>query len=276
MSRLFAAEVVAQRPIAERHLQLVVRAEGSLPPAVPGQFMMVACHPVGSAAPEPLLRRPLSIAGFDQREGTLEMIYRIQGRGTKALSRLAPRERISLLGPLGRGFTWRPGQGRPGLVGGGVGVPPLLFLAERMRAGGLEPAAFLGFGRRAVAFGMDRLAAAGVPVELATDDGSAGWHGRVTDLVAERARARQLDALYACGPVPMLAATAALAARLGLPCQLCLEALMGCGVGACLTCVWPVRKAGTDGPFAYRRVCRDGPVFGAEEVCFDADARPAP
>lgn len=296
MSRLCVAEVVQNRPIADEHFALSLCAEG-FEPATPGQFVMIGCGAGPLAPAEPLLRRPFSLCDVDPEAARFDLIYRRQGRGTAVLSTWRALDRVSVLGPLGRGFTWGRGVARPGLVGGGVGVPPLVYLARRMLAHGALPRAFIGFARSNIAICQDRFQAIGVPVQLATNDGSAGHRGFVTELVEREAAAGRIDSLFACGPVPMLAAIAQLARRYGLPCQLCLEALMGCGVGACLTCVWPVRPgprglgggsepapkgaldAGEPEPWqpsyaGYRRVCREGPVFAAEEVVFDAIAPP--
>lgn len=296
MSRLCIAAVIQNRPIAEGHFLLSLRAAG-FEPATPGQFVMIGCGAGPLVPAEPLLRRPFSLCDVDAAAGTFDIIYRRQGRGTAVLSTLRPLDQVSVLGPLGRGFAWHRSLARPALVGGGVGVPPLIYLARRLLADGALPRAFIGFARSAVAIGEDRFQALGVPVQVATNDGSAGHRGFVTELVEREAAAGRIDSLFACGPVPMLAATAQIARRYGLPCQLCLEALMGCGVGACLTCVWPVRAsaagrgegsepatkgaldAGEPEPWhpsyaGYRRVCREGPVFAAEEVVFDAVAPP--
>lgn len=222
----------------------------------PGQFLNVAV-PVDGV--DPFLRRPFSVAWTDPAAGTLELMIRRRGRGTQLLCELAAGARLSLLGPLGKGFNVAHLMEAPAvdLVAGGVGAPPLIMLAHA-----LGPRAnvrlFLGARTRAGMPEPERISTRVPGVRFATDDGSLGMRGTALD--AYRAHGREQATVCACGPVPLLEALRKLALESGRKCYLSLEAEMACGWGVCQGCV--VRRA--DG--AYARVCCDGPVFAAEEL----------
>lgn len=214
---------------------------------------------------EPLLRRPFSIHRMAAGEsGEFEILFRVVGEGTRRLASTHVGERVDVLAPLGRGF--RLGTERPLLVGGGVGVAPLLFLAETLLAGGTAPKLLLGGRSDRDVLCHDDFSCLAVPYALATEDGSLGEPGLVT-LLLERELAGACAGVYACGPLPMLAAVAELCRRESVPCQVSMEAHMACGVGACLGCVVP----GVAEP--YLRVCKEGPVFDAGEVDWGALSR---
>ncbi len=248
-----------------------------------GSFVHLSCNPLLP------MRRPLSIMRADARAGWIELLYRVFGAGTRLLSAHESGTRLSLIGPIGRPFTPRPERPRALLLGGGVGIPPMIFLVEEMRrSGGHSPLVLMGsevpfpFTTRPSQIlvpGMPEGAIAamplmddwGIPSRLASLQGYPGcFHGYVTDLAR-----RWLDALtpaqreeveiFACGPHPMLEATARLARDYALPCQVSLEEFMACAVGGCAGCT--VRVLTADGP-AMKRVCVDGPVFDAATVVF--------
>jgi dihydroorotate dehydrogenase electron transfer subunit len=219
-----------------------------------GQFI----HLRANDSFHPLLRRPLSVARCDRPAGTLVLIYRVLGEGTARLADRRPGERIDVLGPLGRGFRLTPGRD-PLLVAGGVGVAPLIFLAEEALRIGRPVEVLAGARTAALLVGEQDLRQLGVECRLATDDGSRGYRGPVTELLTGRSDGR---AIYASGPPGMLRQVQQLA---GLaPAQLCVEAAMACGVGACRGCACKARGGG------HRLVCTEGPVFDAREVSFDA------
>ncbi|HXV40870.1 MAG TPA: dihydroorotate dehydrogenase electron transfer subunit [Steroidobacteraceae bacterium] len=253
--------------------------------ATPGSFVHLSCGP---ALP---MRRPFSILRADASAGWIELLYKVVGAGTAELARRRPGEVLSCLGPIGRGFAPRAARPRALMVGGGVGIPPLVFLAEARAAqgGAWQPLVLMGSelpfpfatapARIAVTgmpaeatHAMSQLDAIGVPSRLASLAGLAGCHrGYVTDLAeawlaAQPKPARAEVEIFACGPAPMLKATAALAKCFGVPCQVSLEENMACAVGGCAGCAVLVRTA--DGP-AMKRVCVDGPVFDAESVFVD-------
>jgi len=276
------AEVLRHEAWPEGQRVLVLRAPRCAARAEPGQFVHLRCDPMLP------MRRPLSLMGADPAAGTVELLYKVVGLGTARLAARRPGERLSLLGPIGRPFRPDPARPRALLLGGGVGMPPVIFLAERLAAAGepWRPVALLGSeapfpfelvparlpvpGVPAEAErSLARLERAGVPARLASGRGHPGCHrGLVTELARAWLEtlpgiARRGVQLYACGPHPMLAAVARLAAEQGLPCQVALEEHMACGVGGCAGCTVPVR---TPQGLAMRRVCVDGPVFDAAEV----------
>jgi len=219
------------------------------------------------------LRRPLSILRANAAEGWVEVLYKVVGQGLKALTRAQPGDSLSLLGPIGQGF--RPDPARPValLIGGGVGIPPLMFLAEVLaHSPGVrwEPRAFFGsevplpFEINVGSGSLTQLDAWNIPSQLASKAGLAGYQpGFVTDLarafIADQApAARQRMTIYACGPTPMLKAAQKVADEFVLSSQLCLEEFMACAVGGCAGCVVPVL---VDGERQMKRVCVDGPVF---------------
>ena len=225
--------------------------------AQPGQFITVK---VGRSD-EVLLRRPLSIHRVDGRR--IELLYEILGPGTRLLSEKKKGERVDIIGPLGNGFTTlRSARRRPPvLIAGGMGVAPLVFLAEKLRAARPKsaPRVFLGARDKQTLLCEKEFKKLGCDVTIATDDGSAGFTGMVTQAFAESLEKNPCSFLYACGPAPILREISRIARAHALPAQLSLEAHMACGIGACLGCV--VNTA-----TGYKRVCKDGPVFEAGEV----------
>lgn len=251
--------------------------------AAPGSFVHLT---VDDDIP---MRRPLSIMRADPVAGWIEVLYKIVGPGLAALSRRRAGDVLSVLGPIGRGFTLHPERPSPLLVGGGVGIPPMVFLAEATRSdprAAWRPLVLMGseipFPFRTkpstilvpdlpagTIACMPLLDAWGIPSRLASRSGFPGCHdGFVTELAAEWLGSLDGAALarvevFACGPTPMLEATARVARRFGLPCQVSLEEFMACAVGGCAGCA--VRVETPAGP-AMKRVCVDGPVFEAAQV----------
>jgi dihydroorotate dehydrogenase electron transfer subunit len=254
------ARVVANREVAPEHFVLVLAAPEIARAAWPGQFVHVRC----SATSDPLLCRPLSIAGVEEQ--TVRLVYRVVGRGTELLALRRAGDSVPLFGPLGRGFCPPANGANVVLVAGGVGVVPVVFLAQWLEANRPEvtATALVGAQRAELLLGGDDLRSSGVQVQVATDDGSLGHHGFPTDLLARELQERRPVVVYACGPHEMLRESWRRCAAAGVACQVGMENRMGCGVGACLGCVIRVRDAA--GEQGYARVCRDGPVFDAAEV----------
>ncbi|MEZ5500591.1 MAG: dihydroorotate dehydrogenase electron transfer subunit [Steroidobacteraceae bacterium] len=279
---LEAGRVLAQEAHPAGQYVLRIAAPVCAARATAGSFVHLQC-----AADLPM-RRPLSIYRRDTDAGWIEVLYKVVGEGTAALAQRRNGESLSVLGPIGRGFTPVAGRPRALLLGGGVGIPPLVFLALQLRKddprsrplaifGSEIPFPFeLAAAPRAVAFmpatataGMTLLEDAGVDVRLASRAGITGcFDGFVTDLARlwleaqEGAPLRDL-AVYACGPHGMLEAVAALCREFNLPCQVSLEEYMACAVGGCAGCTVRVQ---TDAGPAMKRVCVDGPVFEAQTV----------
>lgn len=234
--------------------------------ARPGQFVMI--HPKKYS--EPLLPRPFSIHRLQGNR--IDLLIREAGQGTRQLGGLSPGEVLEIKGPLGRGFQLDPKKD-PILVAGGIGVAPLLYLAERLakmkRSQTVAPPRLLiGAGTKKELLGLGEFKKAGLRVQAVTEDGSFGRKGLVTDLLeGMSAKGLERAMIYACGPQGMLRAVASWAVGRNIPCQVSLEARMACGMGACLGC--SVARS-NDGGRGYAKVCQDGPVFEAQEVAWDA------
>lgn len=213
--------------------------------AMPGQFVEIS-------APGYFLKRPISISEFD--EDSIVLIYKVVGQGTEALSRLQENDTIDLFGPLGQGFPVEKAHQTVTLVGGGVGVPPLVQTAKALLDSGRQVQAVLGFASAADVFALDAFSQLGVPVLCATMDGSFGTKGTVLDAMQEAGH--EPECMMACGPLPMLKALQ----NAGIPGWVSLESRMGCGIGACMGCV----VLDTEGNSL--RVCKNGPVFEAGKV----------
>jgi dihydroorotate dehydrogenase electron transfer subunit len=275
------ARILTQRAYAGEQFVLRVHAPRAAQRATPGSFAHITCDP---SVP---MRRPLSIMRVGRSEGWLEFLYKPKGHGLQMLGRRQPGEIVSVLAPIGHGFTVDRARPRLLALGGGVGIPPMIFLAEELRADrSLMPLVLMGSEvpfpfelaesqlpvagvSKAATHAVALLEDWGIPSRLASNAGLAGAHrGYITDLAraalhalsaTERAEAQ----VFACGPTPMLQAVAKLARDFDLPCQLALEEYMACGIGGCAGCT--VLLQTPEGP-AMKRVCVDGPVFDARQV----------
>ena len=225
----------------------------------PGQFLHIRV----SDSFDFLLRRPLSLCKVDLLRNHLTVVYRAQGVGTRRLSSVRVGESIDVLGPLGRGFPIHAEDRRVLLVGGGIGVPPLVELARQLNGKGKQAVAVVGFQTCAQALLIADLAEYG-DVTVMSDDGSIGVRGLVTEALTA-AFCQTFDRYYACGPTPMLRALQSVMRERRVPGYLSLEERMGCGIGLCVGCVHPVLRAGV---VKNVKTCREGPVFAAEEVVF--------
>ncbi|MCM1524393.1 MAG: dihydroorotate dehydrogenase electron transfer subunit [Ruminococcus sp.] len=210
-----------------------------------------------------MLRRPISICGIDREKGTVRIVFEVRGKGTKALSRLCEDCNIDIVGPLGgRPFELLKRDKKSVIIGGGIGNPPMLPLAEHY---GPNAVVISGFRNSSAVILQKDFSDTGARVILCTDDGSAGKKGFVTDALEEYLSDNVPDIIYACGPAAMLKSAAAAAIERNIKCQVSLEERMGCGVGGCLVCACRTIR---DGREYYAHVCKDGPVFNAEEVLF--------
>lgn len=220
--------------------------------AQPGQFAQIY-------VPGKTLRRPISICEIDRAAGTLRFVFQIRGEGTAQLAQIQEGETLDLLAPLGSGFSLGDLNRRAVFVGGGIGVPPLL---EAAKAFGKNAVVIAGFRNKDSMILKDDFEKNGNQVIIATDDGSFGHHGLVTDCMA----GLDFDVIFACGPTPMLKAVCKIAAARKVPCQISLEERMACGIGACLGCACKLKR---DGREFYGHVCKDGPVFDYENVAWE-------
>lgn len=277
------AEVRGHQEFPGRQYVIRLHAPRCAAAAVPGSFAHLSCDA------ELPMRRPLSIMLADATAGTIDILYKVVGPGLDKLSRQRVGTRLSLLGPIGRGFTASSDRPRSLLIGGGVGIPPMIFLADALRHrtdARWQPLVLMGseipFPFRArpstllipgmpagVIAGMPLLEDWGVPSRLASLAGFPGcYEGYVTALAEVWLATLEPQtlgetAIYACGPTPMLKAVAGLARRYGVPAEVSLEEFMACAVGGCAGCAVPVL---IDGALAMKRVCVDGPVFDANAV----------
>lgn len=229
--------------------------------ARPGQFLNICVQPGGAH----LLRRPFSIARADRVAGTVSVVFDSIGLGTQWLAAREPGDTVDLVGPLGHGFDVMSDPGVDLIVGGGYGTAALSFLASELDARGGEVHAIIGARSRARLYEDDVLDETCASIAVMTDDGSAGMQGLVTDPMPEMIKRFSPRVVYACGPMPMLRATAAVAAENNVPSQLAVEEFMACGIGVCWTCVLPVR---TNGSLKHQRSCTEGPVFEGEAIAW--------
>ena len=249
------AKVLRQEEIAQDIFDMTISFPEGAKIARPGQFVGIYCK-----GGERLLPRPVSICGIDPSEGTVRIVYRIAGEGTREFSGWKAGESFRILGPLGNGYS--PGTGRAVIVGGGIGIPPMLELTRQIEG---EKTVVLGYRTGAETFLKEEFEEL-AEVKIATDDGSEGVKGTVID--ALRQGKVEGDILYACGPMPMLKALAEYAREHGMEAQISLEERMACGIGACLGCIVKTDKRDHHTNVHNKRICKDGPVFDAKEVFF--------
>lgn len=301
------AMVTSNPEICREHRRLTFSLR-EFPRAEPGQFVHLI-HPLRSAAPIPwhgsedqpewsgphelfdelTVRRAFSIAGLRSQgdQTSLDVIYRVVGRGTLWMASLKRGDSVNVLGPLGNRFVGTPRTRLALLVGGGVGLPPLLWWSEHLARLGIETIVFIGAQSRdlvpltlssapsakigqAIARALDLH---GVTTVFSTDDGSLGHHGYITEALEEwvtqrRPRSDQ-TCIYACGPEPMMRRAAELAEQWDMDCQLCMERSMACGIGTCQSCVVPVHDPRAADGWRYKLCCTDGPVFDGREIVWD-------
>lgn len=245
------AKVISQEALTDDVFSMWIQTEKIAGDAVCGQFISVYTKD-GSK----LLPRPISLCEVDGEKGKLRIVYRTVGSGTKEFSGYKPGDSIEIMGPLGNGF---PLKGKKAfLIGGGIGIPPMLQLAKNLNC---EKQIIAGY--RDATFLTEDLEKWG-SVYVATEDGSQGTKGTVIDAIRENRL--NADIIYACGPTPMLRAIKQYAAENQMECYLSLEEKMACGIGACLACVCQSKDVDEHSHVHNKRICKDGPVFAAEEV----------
>ena len=250
------AVVISQEQIAEGIFSMWLRTEAA-GTAVPGQFISMYTND-GSK----LLPRPISICEIDKEAGALRVVYRVTGEhtGTEQFSQAKAGDTIPVVGPLGNGFPLDKGEGKKAfLMGGGIGVPPILELAIQLQA---DKQIIVGY-RNADTFLRDQFEENGA-LYISTEDGSVGTKGTVMDAIRENAL--EADIIYACGPTPMLRAIKNYAEANGIECYISLEERMACGIGACLACVCKSKEKDHHSNVHNKRICKDGPVFLSTEV----------
>lgn len=245
------AIVIRQEEIADGVFSMWLKTDEIAKNAKAGQFISVYCKD-GSR----MLPRPISICEIDKKDGALRIVYRVAGKGTEEFSGMRAGMILDILGPLGNGFPKKSKKAI--LIGGGIGIPPMLELAKELEC---EKQIVLGY--RDELFLTEEFEKAG-KIYLATEDGSMGTKGTVLDAI--RVNELEADIIYACRPTPMLKAVKEYAKEAGIECWISMEERMACGIGACLACVCKSRHKDSHTNVHNKRICKEGPVFLAEEV----------
>ncbi len=281
------AVVVDQNALGSGIYDLTLKTKNIAKAAKAGQFVSVYSNDKSK-----LLPRPISLCGIDRDEDTIRLVYRVTGEntGTEEFSKLVMGDRIRILGPLGNGFTVEPGK-KAFLIGGGIGVPPMLQLAKDINSGVVQTTVAVdtntqekgqteekqinGHGKKICdmniimgyrdenTFLLDEFKEQADSF-VATEDGSVGTKGNVIDAIKENGL--EADVIYACGPMPMLRALKAYAMEHDMECYVSMEERMACGIGACLACVCKTKDKDAHSNVNNKRICKEGPVFNAKEV----------
>lgn len=270
MSVQTIAEIQSNKRIATEHHKMSLLCPEIATNAKPGQFVHIKC----SEGYDPFLRRPFSVHRTSGKQ--IEILYKVIGKGTALLSKMKPGETVDILGPLGNDFSVDEKIKLAIIIAGGYGVAPLLSLCEAITNKNPRDVkniyVLLGARNKECLLSEDSFKELGVEVRIASEDGSCGTHGLVTDLLTnllEDAKIRPIlkeTCAYSCGPTPMLKAVAGIAHKYGISSQASLESHMGCGIGACLCCVIKVK---TKDGCTYKRVCKDGPIFDTEKIIWE-------
>lgn len=247
--------IIEKKTLGKEIYSFTVSCPAAAKAASAGQFANIT-------APGFTLRRPISICGIDKINGTLRFVFEVRGKGTAEIAKLNTGDCMDVLGPLGNGFKLPEGK-KIVVVGGGIGVPPMLGTAKAHEG---AVTAILGFRNYEKIILADEFEKAGVKTIICTDDGSVGRKGVVTEPLNEELAGGDVALVCACGPEPMIKAVVAACDAKGVPCQVSLEQRMGCGVGACVVCSCMTVRNGQE---HYSRVCKDGPVFDSKEVKFN-------
>ena len=264
-------KILSRKEVAPNIYLMKLKAPEIVQDALPGQFIHIKC----SKDNYPLLRRPLSIHRIDKEKGEIYILFQVVGEGTKLLAQRKVGDNLDILGPIGNGFNIYPESKKIMIVGGGIGVAPLLALCEESIRKGKEVRVFIGALKKELVIGEENFRKLGAKVDVATDDGSYKYKGLVTDLLEGSIREGWLaDQIFACGPKPMLRKIVEISLDAHIDCQVSLEERMGCGIGACLGCVCKIKVKEKNNnqnqiKYIYKRVCVDGPIFEGSEVVWD-------
>lgn len=256
------ALVIRHREIVPNYYELEFIAPYIAREVLPGQFVNVKV----SDSLDPLLRRPFSIYDVDKKLGSITVYYKVAGRGTKILSQMPIQKRLDVMGPLGRPFSISQSVEQAYLIGGGVGIAPLVYLARVLVSQQKKVKVLMGASTAGFLAGKEIFDKLDLEYLVSTDDGSEGMKGRVTDLLEQQILIDTCDYIYACGPEPMLKTITDLALNHEIQGEISLEGHMACGVGACLGCAHQV-KVGQHYRFA--KICSEGPVFKIGEAIFE-------
>jgi len=265
------AEILNHRKLGDEYHSLTIVAPEIAEVAKPGQFVNLR-PPTDRSY---LLRRPFSIFRVNRRgnvAATVEVVFDIRGPGTAALAAMRRHEPIDIVGPIGRSFTIPKTQHSCLLVGGGVGATPLFFLGEELQNAGKRVDILWGAATASRLVAPIEAKRLGAVAAFTTDDGSEGHHGLITEVLGEMIQRCGTEVIYTCGPRQMMASVTKIALEFGIPAQVAMEELMGCGIGVCMTCVTPVWNRDGTG-IANVRTCVDGPVFNGARIAWDRYAK---
>lgn len=254
MNKFCTVTILDHMEIAPKVCKMTLKAPEIAKNAKAGQFIQM--YPTYR---KNMLGRPISLSSVS--EDNVNIVYRVVGEGTRQFSKLRKNDSIQVIGPLGNGFTLSDSIAQNIIVGGGMGIPPLLELAKRL-SGKVD--VFLGYSD--IQFLAEEFKKFDVNLHIASQSGKYGFHGTVVDLIENIVPLK--GQMFACGPRPMLKSVSIWAKNRGYPIQISMEERMACGIGACLGCGIKIQKIG-ESDWTYRRVCRDGPVFLGEEVIWD-------
>lgn len=284
MAKILKEKILNMEQIAPDIYKMSLESEFVTQNALPGQFVNIKC----CEGIDIMLRRPISICSIDKKNKCYDIVFQIKGTGTELLSKKKQGEYIDLIGPLGNSFDTDIKFRKAAVIGGGIGVFPLLFLLKESKA--IVKHTYLGFRNKDSIVLYGKFKKNSTSIDISTDDGSAYNKGIVTDLLERDMKCSIPDVIYACGPKPMIKAVAAIANRYGVPCQISMEERMGCGIGACLVCACKTKLKGksqgdiprrlgssegevcpltSDDTWKYSHVCKDGPIFWSSELVFD-------
>ncbi|AGB40879.1 2-polyprenylphenol hydroxylase-like oxidoreductase [Halobacteroides halobius DSM 5150] len=263
MAQQVIKEIVTQKEISPNHFKMVIRAPKIAKEAQPGQFLHLKWVN-DLTGQDPLLRRPISLNSIDQAKGTITIIYRVIGRGTKLLSSLQAGDEIDLMGPLGESFSVSDSASKIAIVGGGMGIAPLLPLVNQLLDLDKQVTLLLGANTKEQLINLAEYQKLDVNLKIATRDGSCGQQGFITDLLTELSK---IDYVYTCGPEIMMEKVQDWAKQEKIVGEASLEERMGCGTGACLSCVCKI-KVGSKDDWQYQKTCTQGPIFPLGEVIF--------
>jgi len=262
-------KILSRKEVVPNIYLMSLKAPEIAQDALSGQFIHIKC----SKNNYPLLRRPLSIHRIDKEKGEIFILFQIMGEGTKLLADRTIGDDLDIIGPIGNGFNIYPESRKIIIVGGGIGIAPLLALCEESIRQGKEVRVLIGALKKELVIGEESFKILGAKVDVATDDGSYQYKGLVTDLLERIIKEGWLtDQIFACGLKPMLKKISEIALQANINYQVSMEERMACGIGACLGCVCKIKtkdKREYKVKYEYKRVCIDGPVFGGSEVVWD-------
>ncbi len=261
MSELVFAELVKKEQLKPDIFKFGVKAPNMVKDAKPGSFIEIRV----SDQIDPFLRRPISIYHLDKEKGILEFIFQVRGKGTQILARKEIGSKIDIVGPIGYGTFKYESYENIAIIGGGIGIFPLYELAKCAKETNKNVTTYLGFRNEEFVVLEEEFRNVSDELIITTDDGSYAKKGFAIDYLKEDIKKHKVDAIFACGPLPMLKAVQKLAIEKEIPCQISLEEKMACGLGVCLGCAVKTAKSPKDAP-EYWHVCKAGPVFNAKDV----------